>query len=221
MKITLLLHLTILIVTCTTPAFSQEAAHTYVVTINVKEGPAITGTFLRADAGGVQVDIGSGQAIIKLENINSIVFSSSESPVQQSLPPNDLSAEASQRAVKALRKLANATQIGVSYLDYNPLVIEAKTEIDDALTQVPEGALTAAIRASIYEYQVAADVWNRLVHTGSIPTKSELGRSLINAYQIPIKIGMFTSLSRDLALSYIWRAGRAKFEKAESLLQQK
>jgi hypothetical protein len=49
-------------------------------------------------------------------------------------------AESRTHAVRSLRKLANAVEVGVSYDNYSPLVVEAKTEIDSVLPAIlPEG----------------------------------------------------------------------------------
>ena len=55
-------------------------------------------------------------------------------------PPASSDPSAKGAAIKALRKLANAAEVGVSFVEYGPLVIEAKTDLDTGLEKLPQDA---------------------------------------------------------------------------------
>src|SRR3954470_23947495 len=55
-------------------------------------------------------------------------------------------------AMKSLRKLAAATQVGVNYQQYGMLVIEAQAQVNDALAVLPEAELKTEMNAAMEGY---------------------------------------------------------------------
>jgi hypothetical protein len=74
-------------------------------------------------------------------------------------PQPDQNLEAARSALRALRKIASATEVGISYVNYSPLVAEVKAEVEDALSRMKDGDLKASIQAALNEYTYAAYVW--------------------------------------------------------------
>jgi hypothetical protein len=77
------------------PAEKPQPPASRKVTIYLKEGDPITGSFVQADANGVQIEVAGNRLIIKLDDIESISFSSKQTvnPIsnesQKSAPVSD------------------------------------------------------------------------------------------------------------------------------------
>jgi len=148
-----------------------------------------------------------------------------EAPVVVHKPPRNATAKvginedeqvAARAAIKALRKLYNATDVGVSYVNYAPLVVDAKTEVDESINALSDGPLKSAVIKSLQEYQYAAEIWQRTFRLRAIATKTDLGRYLIKQYSIPIKVSVWTDIPQSAALSYIWKKAGEFFRQAEA-----
>jgi hypothetical protein len=190
---------------------AQEQKPRRAVTVNVVSGEPIKGEFVRADEASVVIQNGVAETSIKLADVVSIVFGEPTAPVLVAHPDK----QAAEEAIKGLRTLASAAEVGVNYVEYGRIVIEAKAEVDGALTKIHDENLRTAITKAMDEYAYASQVWGYFIRNrGGIPTKSDLGRHLITKYTIPIKISVFTSIQRDAALPYIWRLARIYYEVA-------
>ncbi|MCY7348867.1 MAG: hypothetical protein LH614_21975 [Pyrinomonadaceae bacterium] len=125
--------------------------------------------------------------------------------------------EAVRRAVKALRRLASSTDVGVSYVNYSPLVADVKTEVEDALSDIENASIKEALRSSLTEYEFASSVWQATWRTDFI--EGDLRNVAVSRYGVQ-KRGLLKVVWRDDFLAAIWRQGRNKFEIANSLLAQ-
>jgi hypothetical protein len=90
---------------------------------------------------------------------------------------------AASNALKALRRLTAATEMGVKYDDYKRLVVEGISEVGEALAALPEGELGDQIHRSMDGY-VAVDVlWTRYIDYQKngimTPRPGSLGASLL------------------------------------------
>jgi hypothetical protein len=196
---------------------AQEQKIRRSVTVNVVTGEPIRGEFIRADEGSVVIQSGVAETSIKLSDVVSIVFGEAV-PTPTPTPALSSDRQAAEEAIKGLRKLASAAEIGVTYAEYGRVVIEAKAEVDGALPKIQDVQLKTAITLAMHEYGYAAQMWHYFIRTrGGIPTKSDLGRQLITKYGIPVKISMFISLERDGVLPYIFRTARLYYN---SVLEQ-
>jgi hypothetical protein len=66
---------------------------------------------------------------------------------------------AANEAVKSLRKIAAATEVGVNYQTYGNMLIETKAVVNDAKEVLPEGELKKEIVAAMDSYQIALEAW--------------------------------------------------------------
>jgi hypothetical protein len=126
-------------------------------------------------------------------------------------PTETAHSDAREIATKALRRLANAVEIGVSYSNYGPLVAETKTELDTAFaTGVSDSFKTSALKA-LAEYQFAAEVWN--AHWRSDTVYGSYKDIAVNRYGVQ-KRGWLKVVWRDEFLRAIWREARLHYQSA-------
>jgi phage gp46-like protein len=64
-------------------------------------------------------------------------------------------------ALKALKKVQAATQVGVNSSQYGQLVIEAQAAVNDASSKLPDGELKKELQAAIEAYGDAPDAWSK------------------------------------------------------------
>lgn len=121
-------------------------------------------------------------------------------------------------AVKALRKLVSATDVGVSYVNYGPLVAEVKTDVDDAILRMSDGDLKNAVASSMRQYEMAAEVWRLYWRSDFID--GEYKDIATKQYGVK-KQGLFRVVWRSEFLAAIWGEARNQFEIAQRLLPQR
>lgn len=119
----------------------------------------------------------------------SSAFTDAQSP-QPSQPSSgsaltDEQKAAAANALKALRKLKSATEVGVSLEAYQERLIDTKSEVDEHVRSLPLGILRARIREAMGDFLDASTVWNegvryrykfslRKAQTGRIVAKHKL-----------------------------------------------
>jgi hypothetical protein len=150
-------------------------------------------------------------------------------------------------ALKALKKVQAATQVGVNYPQYNQLVIEAQAAVNDASVKLPDGDLKKELQATIEAYADAGEGWSKC----KLSDETEIGRlkllSLKNAagddtgqrlrrkYHIKTYMEdlfnksmpdsgngplVIDSLEQHMMLTAIWAEAEKHLNRAASLLHQ-
>jgi hypothetical protein len=66
---------------------------------------------------------------------------------------------AATEALRALRKIEAATEVGVSYQQYGPLVIEAQAQVNEAKAKLPDGELKTLLEQTILIYAKVGELW--------------------------------------------------------------
>jgi len=144
---------------------------------------------------------------------------------------------AAREAVTALRKIEAATQTGVSYGNYQPLLIEAKAKVNEASTKLPDDELKRELAAAMEAYVNASDGWQRTMPGGIMiaasPNEEQLKNAvavaeLVQKYNIPMtEVGRdpmtgkpMQYVSKDALLSTIFKAGSSHVERASKLLEE-
>jgi hypothetical protein len=130
-------------------------------------------------------------------------------------------------AMKSLRKLAAATQVGVNYQQYGTLVIEAQAQVNDALAVLPEAELKTEMNAAMEGYADAGRVWSVKIDSRRLYSNSEPGQTLIPKYSLKTTPYYFSgaqkpaweSVDADQALQIIWGIARTHLDKASALSQ--
>ncbi len=122
--------------------------------------------------------------------------------------------EAARQAIKALRRIASATDVGISYVNYSPLLAEVKTEVEDALQGIPNGSLKDAARSSLNEFEYAGLVWQATWRTDFV--EGQLKEVAVSKYGIK-KRGLLKVVWRNDFIMAIWRQGKNYFEVANAI----
>jgi hypothetical protein len=131
--------------------------------------------------------------------------------------PN-LDLEAQRAAVKALRKLTASTDVGISYVNYTPLVAQVKAEVEDILPSLKSEMFKSRVRNSLQQYEIAASVWQATWRDGNIFDK-KLKKMAVEEYGVK-RHGLLKVVWRDELLSAIWAQARTHFDSADSFLSQ-
>jgi hypothetical protein len=162
------------------------------------------------------------------------------------LPPQtDVRAKAGvSTALKALRLMAGATDVGINFQEYGRRMIDAKADVEGSLSGIPESELRSEIEASLLAYVDAGRAWNELIRRGRpinnsslFPDSDPFADTIQKRYSIPTETidpsavmspevvrvtrpenrKAFRSMSGTVVLNTIWSAARKHLEKAESL----
>jgi hypothetical protein len=141
---------------------------------------------------------------------------------------------AASNALTALRKIQAATQVGVNYQQYGPLLIEAKSQVNTAASTLPQSGLKSELQAAVEAYTDAYDGWEKTMSGGIIIAGSpDIERmkagvavgQLMQKYGIPatdvgrdpMTGGTMKYVTKDALLSTIFKAGSAHVERASRL----
>lgn len=195
------------------------------VTINLKQGAPVNGNFIQANADTIQVDVAGNRLRIKVDDVTSISFAADANAQSPQVPAR--AAENVDRALKALRKLAGATEVGVNYQQYSALVIDAKAAVDEALATSSDETFKTELKSSMDAYVDAGRVWDDMV---SIP--SSRGRvvlmtgegpnepiwSIHKKYAAPVPAGTSVISGEELR-DTVWAAARKHLDKASALVK--
>jgi len=137
-------------------------------------------------------------------------------------------------AIKALKKIRAATQVGVPFREYNRLTIEAKAEVDDTLSVLPDGELKKEISLAMDAYADASKVFNEKILNHGFALQWEPGKTLIPKYSIPARKSIYDgakiygkpysddNLYADIddTLQTLWSLGRVRIKRASRLIKQ-
>jgi hypothetical protein len=123
------------------------------------------------------------------------------------------SAAAANDALKALRKVDSATQVGVSYIQYGSLLIETQAQVNEALRILPDGELKRELRAAMEAYADVRPLWERIINgqdliwTNYAETKIAIQKYRLNPNQ-----------SINSAMQQVWSIGRNHIDRASRLV---
>jgi hypothetical protein len=125
-------------------------------------------------------------------------------------------------AIKALRKVEAATQVGVNYQVYGQMVIEAKAQVNEAAAKLPDGELKSELISSIDAYAEAGEAWGATISDDLYPD-SRLANDLRAHYDLKIEPAydeFGRKQQRSAILNAIWEAARKRLNRASSLLEK-
>jgi len=195
------------------------------VVIVLKTERPLHGDFIRADieTDSLVVKIGDTLRTIRLEDVLLIKFVIEDTVSQARASEIELTASqrmAAQEAIKELYKLASATEVGVSFLEYGSRIIDVKAAVDMNLRALPESDVKDEIRLAMEAYADANTAWNRMIRYDFLLPDFEPGKTLMKKYSIPVDTSLGQGiLPRRVVLSVIWTAARTHLKRAESLLK--
>lgn len=119
------------------------------VTVNLKNGEPVSGTFLGADTKAVSVESGGKRLTLDLDDVASLDFTRPE--------PDSPAA----RAVKALKSLSAVGKTADAARDYRNRFLEVKAVVDDQLPLIVESDLREAVSDALQAYELASEIWEQ------------------------------------------------------------
>jgi hypothetical protein len=131
------------------------------ITAILKQGESLNGTFSDASSVGIQIVVDNNALNLKWKNISQIFFTDSVS--NNSVNKNNSKIKnnpAVENALKSLRKIAAATEVGINFQEYNRRVIDVKAEIEEFLPKIDNSYIKSEIESSMKNYQIAVTYWD-------------------------------------------------------------
>lgn len=125
-------------------------------------------------------------------------------------------------ALSALRKIQAATEVGVSYVEYRRLLIDAQAAVNTADVVLEDGSIKTELRLTMDSYIDAGTVWQQKSNDEYyyLSSETEPGKSLMRKYTlatVPMEHGR--GANADKALHAIWFHANLRLEKLKDLLQ--
>lgn len=121
---------------------------------------------------------------------------------------------AARDTLKALRKLDAALQVGTSYAQFSPLVVEAQAQVNEAKAVLPKGELRRELTSAMEAYADAREAWG-YTFDDRAPTSSIVLPDYRKKYP---EIGEFTYTYEQLAVR-LGEIGHNHLERADNLLR--
>lgn len=97
--------------------------------------------------------------VVAQEHSTAALPAVSPSPPAPDAPSPVVDNDAFADALKPFHKIANAAELGVSFVDYKRLLLDAKTDLDEPLSKLPKGEQRTEIEEAMNDFRIAADVW--------------------------------------------------------------
>ncbi len=165
--------------------------------------------------------------LLLIVSCNSTATNSSIATTTTPIPtPKPTPHPAALAALKSLRKIAGATEIGINVQDYGSRLIDTKADIDEQLAQLPEGEVKKEIQLALQAYVDAHSIWSASAEYDFVLVKAATA-DILKKYNIPTKqnaddkkYNIPPSANKHLALNLIWKAGDNHIEKATKLMNQ-
>lgn len=116
---------------------------------------------------------------------------------------------AGREAVHALRRMSNATSVGVTFDEYKAELLSLKGRLDELMPRISASGTREQISAALNEYYYAAEMWSLMRRNGFDWISAEgngAGNGLMMKYQIkPIRGGDgVRRLTKQLVMGAIW-----------------
>lgn len=129
-------------------------------------------------------------------------------------------------ALREMRKLMGATEIGVSYREYGTRLIDTKALVEEAFALIPDGEFKSEVALTMVAFIDANTAWNTIVNStsryGTTLSIEPEWMGLMFKYRIPRKDpdGNSWAYEDTTVLRTIWQAARNHLDRASSLLSQ-
>lgn len=129
--------------------------------------------------------------------------------------------DAAQKAIQALNKVNAATEVGVSYLNYGPLLIEAKAAVNAASVMLPESTLRNSLERTMAHYQMALAIWQICNDNyGSLTSVPQIRETLKAVYNLTNSQGyQLEYVDKAQVLPVIWSKAKSELDNAQKLVR--
>lgn len=195
-------------------------------------GSIVSGIFVKWENNVIEVQHEDKVLMIGIDNVNHIYLGMNKSPVEsvisERFAERDLTAASV--ALKALKGMATALEIGLSRRDYGNKLIDVKIAVEEAESKIDATGLRMKIHAALHDYENALYAWDAI-----IAYRTESGAGGLVA---PQKLRLLTKEYPDLKpfrpslllkdtemlndtetiLSVIWNSARKHIDNASTII---
>lgn len=191
------------------------------ISVTLKEGEPVSGRFLNATSEGIQMAVAGNTLIVKWGDIAKVVFTDVvvELPTPK-VTAETKSADAVANALKALRKLSSATEVGINFRDYGSRVVDVKTELNELLPTITEGRTKEAIQSAMSAYQDAGTLWNGYIQSTYFSTSSE-ATLLLKKYSLSYEANGTCIFESGCILPKVWAIAKTRLDEATRFASEK
>lgn len=191
-----------------------ETKATQKVVVEKLNGDKLTGLFASGNADSITIEISNTKIPVSFTEIKAMWIGDAK-PEPTAPQPSAINYTA--EAIKSLKKLSAATDVGVNFQDYNRRIIDVKAEVEDSLQNIPDEYTKSEIKSAIDAYADASSAWNFAVQNrGYLFIDFEPAITLRPKYSIPTtQLGSMTLITRETALSVIWAKAKTHIENAQ------
>jgi len=132
-----------------------------------------------------------------------------------------LQSESARNALRILKRLDAATEIGINRQDYGNRLIDAKVDFDEHLGNVPQSIFRDELSIAFQAYLDAAQAWNQMGTYDFLLVNTPLGHSLVQRWQLKVdNTGNIPSLPKETLLNQLWLIGKTHARSANEILNQ-
>ncbi len=110
-------------------------------------------------------------------------------------------------AIKALRRMSAAAEVGVIFTEYSSRLIDTKAAVDEATEILPENALNSELQMAVRAYVDAGQAWNKMNKDEILINSDDTFWYLVNQYSLRPDVSNpeIPVLTRQLVLSTLWQ----------------
>ena len=130
------------------------------VVIKLKNGQSLDADFIEANAEYLEARVAGNRLRVAVEDVAAIV-----------LAPESIKPEArfdnAESALKSLKKMAGAIEVGINYLGYGSRLVDIRNEVDEPLANIKDADIKAELTNALVAYVDAGQAWSRLLKGGS------------------------------------------------------
>lgn len=127
------------------------------VTVELKTGEHVEGTFKQATPAATVIDVAGQTITISADKIQAMSFGVAVTRPSAGQAPF-------QEALDELEGLQSVTGSGISYLEYSRRALDAKVKVDRYLASAADSPLRSAISLAMREYELASQEWNEAIN---------------------------------------------------------
>jgi len=112
-----------------------------------------------------------------------------------------------QAAIDSLKKIGSATDVGMNYLKYGELLIEAKAKVDEAMPVIKDADIQSKIKSVMQKYLDVNTIWREKIENSNaiwFSKNYEAVKVCIDKYSLPV------NSSDEDAISLIWAKASAE-----------
>ncbi|NOT47065.1 MAG: hypothetical protein HOP17_04865 [Acidobacteria bacterium] len=198
------------------------------VTVYLKEGEPVSGKFVDASSEGLHLVVAGNKLIVHWKNIKQVSYTD-VAPVEPPAPKIDKGKEALEGAVKSLKKLSTAVEVGINFQEFSRRLIDIKIEYEGYLSAITDADAKSELMKAMEAYEDSKTIWNYMVGnnsmgraTGDLFPDYEPGKTLQAKYSLPTyRTSGLHLMEGDKAMKLIWVVAASHIEKAAAKLEGK